>query len=98
MLRTILYYGLYILYRLLNFLIFVYCILSWFARSNYKIYNIYMWLGRFLEPLFVPVRKLMYRFNINLPVDLSPWITMLLLGLVYRVLVSLLFGMFPTRI
>ena len=87
-----LYYGLYLIYRLLNLSIFVYCILSWIAGSNYKIYKIYMWLGRFLEPLFVPVRKLMYRLNLNLPIDLSPWITMLLLGLVYRVLVSVLFG------
>ena len=91
MLRGIIYYGLYYLYRLIDLAILAYCILSWFARSNYKLYQIYQWLGRFLEPMFVPVRKLMYRLNINLPVDLSPWITMILLGFVYRILASVLF-------
>ena len=97
MLRTVLLYGLYYIYRLLDFAILAYCILSWIAGSNYKLYKIYSWLGKYLEPIFTPVRKLMYRLNINLPFDLSPWITMILLGFVYRILTGILFNTFVAR-
>ena len=84
LLRIVLYY----LYRLLNLAILLYCILSWFVRPGTRLYDIYVKMAYFLEPLFVPARKLLSRFNLNIPVDLSPWLTMVLVGIIYRVLVS----------
>ena len=93
MLITLLSYGLYYLYRILDIAILVYCVASWFVRPGTKAYYYYGKLAALLEPLFMPVRKLLYKLRLNLPVDLSPWITLLLLGVVYRLIISLLLGL-----
>ena len=84
LIRIILYY----IYRILNLAILIYCILSWFVRPGTRLYDIYVKMAYFLEPLFVPARKLLSRFNLNIPVDLSPWLTMVFIGFIYRILVS----------
>ena len=100
MLPVIVYYGLYGLFRLLELAVFAYCILSWFVRPGSGLYNVYAFLARILEPMFVPARKFQYwlmrRLNINIPIDFSPWITLLVLDLIFDILVRLLF--FRTRI
>jgi len=81
---------LYYVFRLLDLAIFVYCIMSWFVRPGTRLYEIYAKLAYFLEPLFVPARKLLSRLRIGIPVDLSPWVTMLILGIIYRILVIII--------
>ena len=82
---------LYLAYRVADLAILVYCIASWFVRPGSRAYEYYGKLARIVEPMLLPVRKLMYRLNINLPIDLSPWITMILIGFVYRVLAAFLY-------
>ena len=79
---------LYYVYRAADLAILVYCIGSWFITPQSRAYEYYVKLARIVEPILLPVRKLMYRLRINLPVDLSPWITMILIGFIYRLLVS----------
>ena len=84
MIRLILYYF----YRLLNLAILLYCVLSWFVRPGTRLYDIYVKMAYFLEPLFLPVRKLLSRSRLNLPVDLSPWLTTILIGFIFRIIIS----------
>ena len=87
LIRIILYY----VYRIADLAILVYCVGSWFIGPNSRAYEYYIKLARIVEPVLLPVRKLMYRLGINLPIDLSPWITMILIGFIYRLLVTLVF-------
>ena len=83
---------LYLIFRVADLAILVYCIGSWFIRPVSRAYDYYYKLARIVEPMLLPVRKLMYRLGLNLPIDLSPWITMILLGFIYRILVMLIVG------
>lgn len=83
--------ALYLVYRVADLAILVYCIASWFVRPGNRAYDYFVKLARIVEPMLLPVRKLLYRFNINLPIDLSPWITMILLGIVYRLIAAFLY-------
>ena len=77
---------LYLVYRVADLAILIYCIASWFVRPGTKAYDYYYKLAQIVEPVLLPVRKLLYRLGLTLPIDLSPWITMILLGFVYRIL------------
>ena len=87
LLRIVLYYF----YRLLDLAILLYCIFSWFVRPGTRLYDIYVRMAYYLEPLFVPARKLLSRFRLNIPIDLSPWLTMILIGIIYRILATILY-------
>ena len=82
--------ALYYFYWLLDLAILVWCIMSWIVTPGSRLYGFYYKLGSYLEPLFVPVRKILYKLRVDLPIDLSPWITMILLGFVYRILISII--------
>ena len=84
--------ALYLIFRVADLAILVYCVASWFVRPGDRAYDLFVKLARVVEPVLYPVRKLMYRLGINLPVDLSPWITMILLGFIYRLLVVFIVG------
>ena len=90
MLIGIIRLALYYFYRLLDLAILVWCIMSWIVRPGDRLYGFYYKLGSYLEPLFLPVRKILYRLRLNLPIDLSPWITMILLGFIYRLLMAVI--------
>lgn len=83
---------LYLVFRVADLAILVYCIGSWFVRPNTPAYDLFVKLAQIVEPVLYPVRKLMYRLGWKLPIDLSPWITMILLGLIYRLLVVFIVG------
>ena len=83
---------LYLIFRVADLTILVYCIGSWFIRPGTRAYDYYNKLARIVEPVLLPVRKLLYRLGLNLPVDLSPWITMILLVFIYRILVMFIIG------
>ena len=83
---------LYLIYRAADLAILFYCIGSWFIRPGTRAYDHYYKLARIVEPMLLPVRKLMYRLGLQLPIDLSPWITIILLGFIYRILVMLIIG------
>lgn len=86
MLSLIIYYA----FRVVDLAILVYCILSWFVRPGSRAFDLYRKLGYYLEPLFRPARKLLSRFNLNIPIDLAPWVTMLLLSVLCRILLFII--------
>lgn len=65
-------------FELLNFLIFVRVIMSWFPRSGYnKFIDI---LNQLTDPILEPFRRLSEKFGLNTGmVDLSPIIALLFL-------------------
>lgn len=85
---------LYICIRILNLAILAFCILSWFARANQKVYYIYSKLGYYLWPIMGPARWLLSKIPINIPIDFSPWLTIILANLVYNLIVKLLYIVF----
>lgn len=73
-------------FRIFDLAIFAYCILSWFVRPGTRAFDIYRKLGYYLEPTFKPARMLLSRFNLNIPIDLAPWLTLVLASIVCRIL------------
>ncbi len=98
--KTTLFYALYYFYRALNIAILVYCIGSWFVSPGTRLFDYWRKLGYFLEPLFRPARALMEvlrrlirRIFPNfrpLPIDFTPWFTVILLEIIFRALLRLL--------
>ena len=91
--RYILLEAVYYFFNVLDIAILVYCIGSWFVRPGSKLFDLWRKLGYYLEPLFRPAKILIskLKFMRNVPVDFSPWLTCILLGLVYRLIFVLLF-------
>lgn len=76
--------AVFALIQLLNLLIFVRCILSFIPQTLYtKPGHLVVILT---EPILAPCRKLLMRFEFarNLPLDFSPLLAWLLLGLLSR--------------
>ena len=81
---------LYLIFRVLELAILAYCIMSWFVRPGTKAYDIYVKMAYYLEPMFKPAKKLLSRFNINIPIDFSPWITMIFINIIYRIIAAII--------
>ena len=98
--KTTLLYALYYFYRALNIAILVYCIGSWFVNPGTRLFDYWRKLGYFLEPLFRPARALMDLLrgllrrvfpNMRpLPIDFTPWFTVILLEVIFRSLFNFL--------
>ena len=93
-------YALYYFYRAISIAILVYCIGSWFVNPGTKLFYWWRKLGYFLEPLFRParvvmelLRRLLRQIFPNmgtLPLDFTPWLTVILLELIFRFIYRLL--------
>ena len=93
--------ALYYFYRALNIAILVYCIGSWFVNPGSKLFYYWRKLGYFLEPLFRParmlwdlLRQLLRRIFPNIgsiPIDFTPWLTVILLEFLFRGIIRLLY-------
>ena len=81
---------LFIVFRLFELAVFAYCIMSWFVRPGTQLYDIYVKMAYYLEPIFKPFRNLLARLNLNIPIDFSPWLALIAASLLYRVLAMLL--------
>ena len=69
-------------------LIFARCILSFLPFYN----KLVEWVYMATEPVLLPCRKLMDKFNINLPIDFSPMIALVLLRFLQRIFVSVVYA------
>ena len=69
-------------------LIFARCILSFLPFYN----KLVEWVYMATEPVLSPCRKLMDKFNVNLPIDFSPMIALLLLQFVQRIFVNIIYA------
>lgn len=76
----------YWIFYILELLIFARCILSFLPFNN----KLVAWVYAATEPILSPCRKLMDRFNYNLPIDFSPVLALLLLQFIQRIVFSLL--------
>ncbi len=79
-----------LIYQLLDFAILAYVLLSWFVRPGTKLAEVYMFLARILEPVMGPIRRIMQPLTYRIRLDFSPWVTMILLSFVYRLLSRLI--------
>lgn len=91
---VILIYAIRWFANLLVTLLLVRAILSWFANNPYGLLGkIYMVLVRLTEPLVLPCRKLLSRFNTGM-LDFSVLLSMLLIELVANLLIRLILMIF----
>ena len=77
-----------LLLRVLNIVLWAYCILSWIGMINPKLYNIYMWLDGYMKPIMAPFRKLCMPLTMRTGVDFSPLILVLVVSYVARILLT----------
>lgn len=76
------------IFYIYELLILARCIFSFFPVYN----RLVEWVYKATEPVLAPCRKLMESFNINLPVDFSPMLALLLMQLVQRLLIRIFIG------
>jgi len=90
----ILIYAIHWFANILVTLLLIRAILSWFASDPYSFLGkLYMVMARFTEPLVMPCRKLLSRFNTGM-FDFSVLLSMLLIELVANVLTRLILFIF----
>ncbi|MDD2647598.1 MAG: YggT family protein [Eubacteriales bacterium] len=78
------YSWVYRIVSLISFILFAYCILSWFLPPQNKLMQ---FLARIIEPILEPFRRLLRkRFGWNMPIDFSP----ILLGFALQLIMYLL--------
>ena len=74
------------LLNLLNWLIIIQCLMSWFPGARYsKGYEI---ISMFTEPLVGPIRDILFKY-IDIPIDFSPIIAFFVISMVQRLIYSL---------
>ncbi|MFH0920462.1 MAG: YggT family protein [Fibrobacterota bacterium] len=82
------------LLRVYEMLIFMRIILSWVPGIDSDS-KIVVWLIRVTDPVLQPARDLymrvLERFNVNMPIDLSPILIFLVIGFLQRMLMTLSF-------
>ena len=74
--------------RLLDLVLIVNVLLSWFVQStpNMVVRDIYLWTGRIVDPLLAPIRRLLRPYMVGMPFDISPLVLMMLLNFLGRII------------
>lgn len=83
------------LFRIIEFLIIANALVSWFPVfwQNPTLLKIMQTINILTEPLLKPVRKLLSKTPAgNMPIDISPIVTILLLSVLQNILVIILFA------
>ena len=79
------------LLRIYEMLIFMRILLSWVPMA--PDHPIIEWLIRLTDPVLLPARevymRIMDKLNVQIPMDLSPIVVFLIIGLIERTLISL---------
>lgn len=82
------YQGVANFVRIVSGLIFLYCLLSWFMRPDSKLFRV---ISRVVQPILEPFRPLGNKLiQLGFRVDLTPWVAIVVLELLVRVLYFLL--------
>lgn len=71
-----------------TFAIFLRAIISWFNPDPYN--SAVRFLDKITEPLLYPIRKALWRFSGNLPIDFSPFIAIILVQIAGRLIIDIL--------
>ncbi len=75
-------------FYLFELLIMVRCILSFLPVYN----QFTQWVYKLTEPFLVPCRRLVDKLNLNLPLDFSPIVLILILNVVKNLIMNILLG------
>lgn len=81
----------YFVYRIMSTVVLIYVILSWISGMHPTLAKIYYMLQGVLEPLLRPIRKLLWPLTSRIGLDFSPYVLILLLQLIYRIVLSAVF-------
>ena len=71
---------------IIRYVLLAYCLLSWILSPYHKVMRM---LGRFVDPVLNPIRRLMYRIFPRIPLDLSALLAFFLLQLADSLLIRL---------
>lgn len=75
------------LLNLLNWLIIIQCLMSWFPGARYsKGYEI---ISMFTEPLVGPIRDVLFKY-IDIPIDFSPIIAYYVISMIKKLIAILI--------
>ncbi len=69
--------------RIFMYALYIYCICSWVLSPYNKVMRV---LARIVDPVLRPVRNVLFRLFPRLPIDLSPIVLGLLVGLIQQML------------
>ena len=74
--------------RLLDLVLIVNVLLSWFVQStpNMAVRNIYLWTSRIVDPVLEPIRGLLRPYMGGMPFDISPILLAVLLNVLGRII------------
>jgi len=78
-------------FKLADLAIWAYVILSWVARSNPKLWDIYRELSRIIEPILAPIRKITQPIAYKTGLDFAPYLLAILLSAAYRLVANLIY-------
>ena len=72
--------------RLLDLILLVYCVFSWFIRDPYN--KVYRFLCSICDPVLNPIRELLNKVSFfqGSPIDFSPVVVMLILSFLLNLL------------
>lgn len=84
--RYLLLMSLGLIMKVINWAIWGYVILSWFARPYSQLWNIYSKLSQLMEPALAPFRKLLQPLTYRTGLDFSPYLLALCVSFIYRLL------------
>jgi YggT family protein len=75
-------------------LVIVRCVFSWLRTPSYASPWLPLWnfVYASTEPLLSPIRRVLSRFMRGVPVDLSPFVLILLLSIVERIIIMAIAG------
>lgn len=75
--------GIQYFLQIISYVLLAYCILSWLLPPYHKIMR---FLGRLVDPLLTPVRRVFFRLFPHAALDLSPLVIFLLLNLLSQLI------------
>ncbi|MDQ7793974.1 MAG: YggT family protein [bacterium] len=87
---ALLVYLLNLAYRIFFFLLLARAVASWLPGSGPTYYRLFGVLRRLTDPLLAPIRRVIPASG---GLDFSPLVAMLLLGVVHRILVTLVWSL-----
>ncbi len=83
--------ALYYFTQVIQYMVLVYVILSWFSKPGGRTYFLYQKLGELLNPLFMPFRRLTQGVTMRTGLDFTPFLLIIALSMLYRLIYMLAF-------
>ena len=89
MIITKLLLALYYFTLVIQYMVLIYVLLSWFVRPGNKAFMIHQKLGDILEPLFAPFRRITRGIAMRTGVDFTPFVLIIAVSLTYRIIYAI---------